>query len=237
MVYCQNCGSENVDDAKFCVNCGAEIKRVKKEERKQEVKESPPERPKIPRQPPSKSFLPSSKTFMVALTVVIAIICLSVVILVTNPFGSNEKNNNTPSNTVTFSVQEFYDALNYSIDSKNYTIFSNIEGVKNGDILKITGKIDQLVNNYDKNIGEYTSLALYCSNKSNLIIHVLGNVSNRYSVGDYVVVTLHLINCYGNYKDLYGATWILLGEFMKEEFINEKFAFDIIIPQNQIRKI
>ena len=32
MVYCPNCGKENVDEARFCIYCGAEIKRIKEKQ-------------------------------------------------------------------------------------------------------------------------------------------------------------------------------------------------------------
>jgi hypothetical protein len=240
-VYCQRCGSENVDDAIFCINCGGKIKRVDKEkEKKQERNEDTREQPKTltsPHQSSSRPFF-SNKAFIVVLIAIATISGFSIGMLVTNTFGEDGEKNGGPSdNTITFSVQDFYDALNYNIDTENYTFHSNINEVQNGDILKITGKIDRIVDNHDEDIGEYTSLALYCSNESNLLIHVLGNVTNEYNVGEYVITTLHLINCYGQYEDLYGTTWQLFGEFLVEEFIGGKFAFDLIVSQNQIKKI
>lgn len=229
MVYCQNCGSKNVDDAKFCVNCGAEIKRVEEVKKEAIIKQ-----PEKPPKPSPKPFL-SRTIFIIILIVIVAIVSFSIGVLVNR--SSERSDNISVGNIVTFSVQEFYDALEYNIDNKNYTIYSNIKGVKENDILRITGKIDQIVKNYDEGIGEYTSIALYYSNESSLLIHVLGNVSDKYDVGDYVITTFHIIKCNGVYEDLYGATWYLSGEFMIEEFLNGKFVFDLIIPQNQIKKI
>ncbi len=239
MVYCQKCGSENVDDAKFCVNCGAEIKRVKKEERKQQLQDDTPEVPKTPKpSKPSPKPSPLSTTLMVVLIVVAAIIGFSIGILVANPFGGDEEKNNIPTgDNITLSVQEFHDAVEYNIDDENYTVYNNIRGVENGDILKITGKIVQIVGNYNEDIGEYTSVALYYSNESNLLVHVFGNISNKYNIGDYVSVTLHMTECYGSYEDLWGNTWLLSGDFMEETFVDGKFALDLIVPQAQIKEI
>jgi len=46
-----------------------------------------------------------------------------------------------------------------------------------------------------------------------------------------------VIDYNGVCKDIYGVTWTLSGEFMKEEFIDGEFAFELVIPQNQIEKI
>jgi len=110
-------------------------------------------------------------------------------------------------------------------------------GVKNGDVLKIVGKVDKMENNYDATIGEYTSIALYYSNETSFLFHVFGNVSIQYNVGDYVIATFHIIECKKQYEDLYGNKWKLYGDFMKEQFLNEKFIFDVLIPQNQIKRI
>jgi len=228
MVYCPNCGKENVDEAKFCIYCGAEIKRVEKGEKKQTRTLQKTE--KAAKAIPLKS--------MIALMVVAIIISVSITIFVVSSLEKNRERT-TVSNpaTIVMTVSEFFDALNYVIDSKNYTIYSSIMGVKNGDVLKIVGKIDKMENNYDATIGEYTSIALYYSNETSFLVHVFGNVSNQYHVGDYVITTFHVIKCKKEYEDLYGTKWKLYGDFMKEEFLNEKFIFDVLIPQNQIRKI
>jgi len=226
MVYCPNCGKENVDEAKFCIYCGAEIKRVGEKKQTQ----APQKTEKASKTIPLKSII--------ALMVVAIIISVSITIFVVSSFEKNgEKIIVSNPNTIVMTVSEFFDALNYVIDSKNYTIYSSIMGVKNGDILKIVGKIDKMENNYDATIGEYTSVALYYSNETSFLFHVLGNVSNQYHVGDYILTTFHIIKCEKEYEDLYGTKWKLHGDFMKEEFLNEKFMFDLIVSQNQIKKI
>ncbi|MCD6572750.1 MAG: zinc-ribbon domain-containing protein [Thermoplasmata archaeon] len=226
MVYCPNCGRENVDEAKFCIYCGAEIKRVGEKQ-----KQAPQKTEKI-----EKTKTISLKS-TIALMIAAIIISVSITIFVVDSFEKNEEIIVSNPNTIVMTVPEFFDALNYVIDSKNYTIYNSIMGVKNGDVLKIVGKIDKMENNYDATIGEYTSLALYYSNETSFLIHVFGNVSNQYNVGDYVITTFHIIECKKEYEDLYGTKWKLYGDFMKEQFLNEKFLFDIIIPQNQIREI
>ena len=156
--------------------------------------------------------------------------------MIINPFGSSEKKITIP-NTIVFTVPEFYDALEYVIDSQNHTIYNSIAGAKNGDTLKIVGRIDKIANNRDATIGEYTSIALYYSNETSFLFHVFGNVSIQYNVGDYVIATFHIIECKKQYEDLYGNKWKLYGDFMKEQFLNEKFIFDVLIPQNQIKRI
>ena len=240
MVYCPKCGSENVDDAKFCVNCGAEIKRVHKEEKTEIKKNLITEHKTQVKQhyPSSAKLLLSNKTFVIALVVAIAIICFSVLILVADPFtGSGKDNGDHSGSTIMLSVQKFYDALNGSIDNETHSIYSEVKGASSGDTLKIAGRIDKMFENYNENIGEYTSLGLYYSNELDLVVHVLGNISTEYAVGDYVVVTLHLIDYKGACKDIYGVTWTLSGEFLQEEFMDGEFAFELIIPQNQIEKI
>jgi len=242
MVYCPKCGSENVDDARFCVNCGAEIKRVhKEEEKKAEIKENSIKEHGIPLKKHSLSSMKSllsNKTFIAVLVVAIVLVSFSILILVTNPFGGSGKDNNDHGgNIIMLSVQKFYDALNGNIDNKTYSVYSEIKGASSGDTLEIAGRIDKMFENYNKSIGEYTSLGLYYSNETDLVVHVLGNISSEYHVGDYVVVTLHVIDYNGVCKDIYGVTWTLSGEFMKEEFIDGEFAFELVIPQNQIEKI
>jgi len=34
MVRCTKCGRENVDDAKYCVNCGADLERMERSDRR-----------------------------------------------------------------------------------------------------------------------------------------------------------------------------------------------------------
>lgn len=225
MVYCPNCGRENVDEAKFCIYCGTEIKRVVEKKQTQ----APQKTEKASKTIPLKS--------MIVLMIAAIIISVSVTIFVASSFEKNEEIIVSNPNTIVMTVPEFFDALNYVIDSKNYTIYNSITGVKNGDILKIVGKIDKMENNYDATIGEYTSIALYYSNETSFLVHVFGNVSSQYNVGDYVITTFHVIKCKKEYEDLYGTKWKLYGNFMKEEFLNEKFIFDVLIPQNQIRKV
>lgn len=226
MVYCPNCGKENVDEAKFCIYCGAEIKRAGKKKEAQAL---------LKTEEATKTI---SLKNVIALMIIAIVISVSITIFVASLFEKNrEKIIVSNPNTIVMTVSEFFDALNYIIDSENSTIYSNITGVKNGDVLKIVGKIDKMENNYDATIGEYTSIALYYSNETSFLFHVLGNVSSQYKVGDYVIATFHVVECKKEYEDLYGNKWKLYGDFMKEEFLNKKFIFDVLIPQNQIRKI
>ena len=204
MVYCPNCGRENVDEARFCIYCGAEIKR---KEKKKTMKAPQ----KTERREATKTV---SLKSMIALMVAIIIISVSITIFVASSFEKNEEIIVSNPNTVVMTVSEFFDALNYVIDSKNYTIYNSIMGVKNGDVLKIVGKIDKMENNYDATIGEYTSLALYYSNETSFLFHVFGNISSLYKVGDYVITTFHVIECKKEYEDLYGTKWKLYGYFM-----------------------
>jgi len=147
MVYCQNCGSENVDDAKFCVNCGAEIKKVTQKKQQpegklQKQKTSPQPEQREPAQLSTPSFL-SRTTVMVTVIIIVAVVGFAVGLLIAESFdGGSGGGNHNPSDgdTITLSVQEFFDALEVNVDAQNHTCYSNIKGVEDGDILEITGK-------------------------------------------------------------------------------------------------
>jgi len=135
---------------------------------------------------------------------------------------------------VTMTVSEFFEALSSSVDNENLTMFSSIQEV---DTLRITGKIVQMVSSTDDQIGEYTSLFLYYTNETNLLIHVLGNITQDYEEEDRVVATLHVIYRQDQYPGLYGETWTLMGEFFTEQFLDGKFAGAPILPPDQIKLV
>ncbi len=247
MVYCQNCGSENVDDAKFCVNCGAEIKKVtqKKQQlegqpQKQEASPQPEQRKPIQLSTPS--FL-SRTTAMVTVIIIVAAVGFAMGLLIAESFdwGSGGGNHNpSDGDTITLSVQEFFDALEINIDAQNYTYHSNIKGVEDGDILRITGKIDQLMQHNASEIpaiGNYTSVLLHHNETTSLPVHAIGNLNAVFAVGDDVQVTLHPVELLGTYPDMTNTTWYLSGEFFQEQFIFGMLAFDLIVTPDQIKEV
>ena len=102
MVYCPNCGRENVDEAKFCIYCGAEIKRIEKKKQIQ-----------APQKPEKRGAIKTiSLKSMIALMVAAIIISVSVTIFVVDSFEKNEKIIVSNPNTIVMTVSEFFDALN-----------------------------------------------------------------------------------------------------------------------------
>lgn len=108
MVYCQQCGSENVADARFCVHCGAEIKKVQREQPQPERRPveppseiapqpehtPPPRRPSAPEQPPGSEPRPSfawwsNTKVIVAIVAVVAVVAFAVGLLLADPFGDD----------------------------------------------------------------------------------------------------------------------------------------------------
>ena len=57
MVYCPNCGTPNDDSAKYCNECGGEIRFDGLSEPKREIRTTPVYTP--PRSPPSSRYTPS----------------------------------------------------------------------------------------------------------------------------------------------------------------------------------
>jgi len=247
MVYCPKCGSENVDDAKFCVNCGAEIKRVtlkkqQPEEKLQKQKTPPQSEQRKPVQLSTPSFL-SRTTVMVTVIIIVAVVGFAVGLLIAESFdggGGGGNHNSSDGYTITLSVQEFFDALEVNVDAQNHTCYGNIKGVEDGDILRITGKIDKLVQHNASEIpaiGEYTSVLLYYNKTMSLSVHVIGNLTAVFAVGDNVQVTLHPVELLGAYPDMTNTTWQLSGEFFQEQFVFGMFAFDLIVAPDQIKEI
>ena len=154
--------------------------------------------------------------------------------MITDLFG-NKTSSITTNNTVLITAQEFHDVVNISAYIGNYTCYGNVLIADKGDILKVIGKINEMSVKYDEYIGEYTSIVLYTPDGLGLAVYSLGNVTDKYNIGSYVELILHVIYCQGIYKDIYGRTWTLSGEFMAEEFIDDKFAFELIMPQNQMK--
>jgi len=244
MVYCQNCGGENVEDARFCVHCGSHIKRAGEATGREEPLRRPVEAPEREapgeRKPAPKgergSRGPLSPPVVVGIMVIVAVACFVAGLLLADHLGGNG-GNGEQGPVVDMTVQEFYQALSYSIDEENLTIFSSIQGAEAGDTLRVTGEVVRVVGNSDSQIGEYTSLALYNTNETNLLVHVLGNLTQEYGAGEGVEVTLHVVYRQDQYPGLYGETWSLLGEFLEEEFLDGRFALDLILPPSQVKKV
>jgi len=239
MVYCPKCGSENVDDAKFCVNCGAEIVVLgdKKIQGQRAVEKNKIQR-KIKKENKYllKSVL-SNTTLVVTIIILVAIICFSVGFLFGDLYNGGNKENNKGNSIVTIDAQQFRNMVNISADPSNLTCVGNIAIADAGDILQVTGTIDELEVKHDDYVGEYTTIVLDTSGGMGLAVYGMGNITNKYHIGDEIQIKTHIISCQGHYTDLYGREWALSGEFMKEEFIDGEFAFELVIPQNQIEKI
>jgi len=239
MVYCPKCGIENVDDAKFCVNCGAEIVRISDkriQSQRMIEKDKIQRRVKKENKHSLKSVL-SNTTFVATIIILVAIICFSLGFLFGDLYSEENKDNNKGNSIVTIDAQQFRSMVNISADPSNLTCIGNIAIADAGDTLQVTGTIDELEVKHDNYVGEYTTIVLDTSGGMGLAVYGMGNITNKYHIGDEIQIKTHIISCQGHYTDLYGREWTLSGEFMKEEFIDGEFAFELVIPQNQIEKI
>lgn len=113
-MYCGECGTKNKKGAKFCENCGADLKEEVTEGQKEEIKKESSNKPKTERREPKKSLTKKQKILIGVIAAVLVVIIV----------GYNQLKSATSPKKI---VEEYFQAYIKNDTSKmsNYYDFSS----------------------------------------------------------------------------------------------------------------
>jgi len=172
---------------------------------------------------------------MVALIIAAGIVIAAFIVVSVDPSDTNSNN----GKTITLSVEAFRDSMTITPNQDYTEIQSSCSMADSGDEIHVQGEVSE-VGSIDTDIDVgfvYSYLTLKEISTTGFDFFFVGNLTDDFSAGDIVEITLHVLDCEGTYETFWGGSVYLSGEFLVEDFYSGLYITQPMMSRNRVKKI
>jgi len=172
---------------------------------------------------------------VVALIIAIGIVIAAFIVVSVDP---PETNSNT-GRTITLSVDAFRDSMTITPNQDYTAIQSSCSMADSGDTIHVQGEVIEVgCIDTDMDVGfVYSYLTLKEISSTGSDFFFVGNLTDEFSAGDIVEITMRVIDCKSTYDTFWGGKVYLSGEFLAEDFYHGKYITQPMMPQDRVKTI